>query len=127
MQDPRNESDAPEGSICLEEYHETPATRGAPLPIAAALKRLVPSGRRADLIALFDGRAPWLTIRDWRRGRRSIPQWARDLLQEKAQQLHRDVDAILAVAPRGPGCRAGLKNLMAWHARNKDKKENPPS
>lgn len=37
-------------------------------------------GPRYGLYHLFKGRAAIYTIRDWRRGRRRTPQWARDIL-----------------------------------------------
>ena len=37
-------------------------------------------GIRRGLYELFQGRAAVYTIRDWRRGKRVMPQWARDIL-----------------------------------------------
>ena len=37
-------------------------------------------GRADGLHSLFGGKAKHYTIRDWRRGRRRMPQWARDIL-----------------------------------------------
>ena len=41
-------------------------------------------GRRAKILALFDGEATWSQIREWRRGRSKPPIWACERLAAKA-------------------------------------------
>ena len=40
-------------------------------------------GRRAAMVAVFNGRATWDAIRQWRRGVARAPQWAWDMLDKK--------------------------------------------
>ena len=73
---------------------------------------------RAEILALFDDRVTWDTIRHWRTGKHGAPQWAIDRLRERAATTN-------DLRP-GPG-RGGA--LMAWlraHGRL-PAKENPPS
>ena len=52
-------------------------------PVEAAIRYLVPSRSRADIVALFDQRAAYQSIMNWRQGRRHLPEWARELLTKK--------------------------------------------
>ncbi len=57
---------------------------------------------------VFDGRTTPRIVKSWRIGARYLPQWAIQLLTEKTARL-----AMLAnEIPRGPGQRAGDKNLL---------------
>jgi hypothetical protein len=68
-----------------------------------AIDLLAPTRRYADLRALFQNRVSVETIRQWRSGRREMPQWAIDCLHDR-------IAPVLALTP-GPG-RGG--KLIAW-------------
>lgn len=78
---------------------------------------LPPPIRRADLVALFQGRASYWLIQAWRYGNRYPPEWARELLAEK---LANPAAAILALPRRTrtlqESCRATGK---AWQAQRR--------
>lgn len=57
---------------------------------------------------VFDGRANVHTVKAWRTGKRYLAPWARELLLDKATQVLKAMDEL----PRGPGMRAGDKNLI---------------
>jgi len=76
-------------------------------PIEKALCILAPGGSPQLVLAAFDNRTTLHTIRDWRRGKRAIPQWARDLLKAKAATI----TAAATDSPSGPGQRSGLRNM----------------
>lgn len=61
-----------------------------------------------NVAALFENRASVNTIRSWRNGNRYIAPWALDLIENKAARVAQIVRQI----PRGPGMRAGDKNLI---------------
>lgn len=92
-----------------------------------ALAVLVPNGSpEAAFEALFDGRAKYDTISNWRYGRRHAPQWANQLLADKLEaKLAAPYQEGCAIAqrlrsiPERLGLSAGAKNLAAWHARRK--------
>ena len=44
------------------------------------------AGRRATLLALFENRVTWSTIRHWQTGRRTMPDWARDILRAELKR-----------------------------------------
>jgi len=79
----------------------------APIPFAHALELIAPwvnsprpgmmryPGRNALIAAALQGRASFEAIKGWRYGRRSAPQWARDML---ASHLERDAAERIAVA-----------------------------
>lgn len=88
-------------------YTVTPA-------IDRAIKALVPSGRRREILALFGNRVSWSAIRHWRKGRAKPPQWVVDQLQQ------RYAAPIMEIEPAAPN---GAK-LLAWleaHGRLKKK------
>ena len=92
-----------------------------PNPVATIIERLQPGADRLTLIAWFDGRAPWETIRKWKSGHLPAPHWAIDLLEQKELQRAAAMQAEIAAARQAreqlPGRRAGAKNLAAYLAR----------
>jgi hypothetical protein len=74
---------------------------------ASAVRRtiaaFVPSGNHTEIAALFDNRVAVQTIRQWRLGRRLMPQWAKDLLKAKMPPVD-DIET-------GPGSIVGKYNL----------------
>lgn len=76
-----------------------------------AIRVLAPDDRPQTLVALFDGRVGYHTIRGWRKRARA-PQWAVDLLRQKKSL---ELEAI-AQMKTGPGSRAGYRNIGAWRA-----------
>jgi hypothetical protein len=47
----------------------------------------VPSGRRADILALFDNKVTWGSVKHWRKGRRNVPMWAIECLRRRTARL----------------------------------------
>jgi hypothetical protein len=91
---------------------------------------LPPPARAADLVALFDNRATYAAIQNWRSGR-NAPAWAIELVCQKLDRRLKEAYQKLARAPqwlskadrRGA---AGAKALAAWRerkARERDEKE----
>lgn len=79
---------------------------------------MVPNDRPDTLVALFDGRASYHTIRNWRRGKNITPKWAVDLLRAKHDARGAAIDTI----PTGLGRAASMANLGAWRAaRNQER------
>src|SRR5216684_6338058 len=76
-----------------------------------ALRWLVPDAHGRKLVALFDGRVTRATIANWRAGRRSIPQWAIDRIDQLTRERSR---AVTAIKP-GPGKSA--IGFARWRAR----------
>lgn len=72
------------------------------------IAELVAEDTPANVAALFENRASINTIRSWRNGNRYVAPWALQLLGDKMQR----VAAITNEIPRGPGMRAGDKNLV---------------
>lgn len=54
-------------------------------------------GRRARILAALDYQASWEQIKNWRRARRRVPQWAKDKLQAKLLQRAARTDHSLAL------------------------------
>lgn len=79
--------------------------------IDRAIRLLAPNDRPETLIALFDGRAGYHTIRGWRKRARA-PQWAVELLQAK----HDARGSVIAQMKTGLGREASYQNLAAWRA-----------
>jgi len=55
-------------------------------------------GRRKAILAALNHEASWGQVREWRRARRAVPQWARELLASKlakrAESLTRGLSAL---------------------------------
>jgi hypothetical protein len=68
-----------------------------------AIRALVPSGRRREILELFGNRVTWGAIRHWRKGRYKPPQWAIDRLRTR-------IAPILELEAQAPTGAA----LMAW-------------
>ena len=55
-------------------------------------------GRRKAILAALNHEATWDQVRSWRRDRRAVPQWARELLASKlakrAESLTRGLSAL---------------------------------
>lgn len=74
-----------------------------------AIRVLARDDQPETLVALFDGRASYHTIRSWRKRARA-PQWAVDLLRAKTATWRAAVDAMLV----GPGRAAGWRNVKGY-------------
>ena len=86
----------------------------------AAIARLGCARNTCDIVALFNGRATWNQIRDWRRGRNRVPKWAWDYLAVLIDQcLVNDsrLRASLADPPDIAKGRGSHRNIAAWNAR----------
>ena len=115
-------ADAPESHPRLSSRHKSPQA------FELALQRLGAAGSTTQVTALFDGHATWHQVRDWRRGRARVPQWAWDyldlLLENRTAEINTTL-AQLAIAPVAPGRQ---DNISAWNARKaalKAAKEKP--
>ena len=51
--------------------------------VCDALRYLVPLGDRKSILALFENRVTFGAVHHWKKGRRHLPQWARELLTKK--------------------------------------------
>ena len=80
---------------------------------------LVPSGRHADIVALFEHRTTFGTIKGWRKGRRRAPQWAWDIIAKRMAPHAR----IAAHAQSAIGAIAGnyANNTAAGRAAQMEK------
>ncbi len=83
---------------------------------------------RQRLLDLFDGHAPFTSIRSWRYGWSRPPMWAVELLQAKINMRLKELYHVLATIEArtgGPGER-GTRHLAAWRerkARERDEKK----
>ena len=94
---------------------KTPATTDFEHGLIAA----VPSMQRDKILALFGHRASWSSIWDWRNGRRGVPQWALDRLQEGIGVTAAKVASI----PPSKGCATNGMALQQWRAAGRPTKE----
>ena len=69
-----------------------------------------------QIAAALEGKVSPAHVRQWRNGARPIPDWLRDIAAERAALI----TDLLSEIPRGPGQRAGdknlIRNLKAWRA-----------
>lgn len=87
-----------------------PQSHPKPVPIDIAIRRLVPSGSRREILALFGNRVTWGAIAHWRKGRVEPPQWAVDSLRAY-------VAPVLAIEPRTTIKGAALIAWLKAHGR----------
>ncbi len=88
----------------------------SPHPIDAAIRSLVPSGSRRDILALFDNQITWGAIKHWRKGRHAPSAWAKEritiALTEQAKRYLHPLETLRATpdpipyASNIPACRA---------------------
>ena len=90
-------------------------TRNSAGPVVTRLFDALWPGASSYQLAEFLGTTP-AHVRMWRTGARHLPQWVRDLATERMKL----VADLLNEIPRGPGQRAGdknlIRNLKAWRA-----------
>lgn len=75
-----------------------------------AIRRVAPNATGKELVALFGGKVGRTAIVDWRSGRRPMPQWAIDRLQQETKEIAR----VVAKLSPGPG-RSDLP-FRRWRA-----------
>ena len=100
--------------------HLTPVSlQAAPPLITDMIRALVPSGKHADIMALFEYRTTFGTIKGWRKGRRRAPQWAIDLC---VRRLARSAE-LMERARMARGTMGGnyVPNILAHNARQMEK------
>jgi hypothetical protein len=85
------------------------------------IRGLIPVTTRRAILDLFEHKAPWETIRTWRKGHRAAPHWAIDMLERKARDRADQLQLLVAGArqqkEKRPGLKAGALNLAKWRAR----------
>lgn len=86
-----------------------------------------PPARAANLVALFDGRATYSAIQNWRSGR-NAPAWAIDLACQKLNKRLAVMYRSIELAPRHiekthRRGAAGARALAAWRERKAREKE----
>ena len=92
------------------------------------LLTLVPSRNRVAIRQLFNNRASWSAIKHWRKGRRRVPDWAREAL---SGQIARSASALqerqqsLAGLPRQ--MPADIAQLNRWRLQRALEKEKAPN
>lgn len=87
--------------------------------IDSAVRVLMPSAQHKDTAALFNDRVSCHTVRSWRRGVRSVPQWAIELAAARLMAHGQQILALATMpAQSGPGkgCKAA-RNLHRYRAR----------
>lgn len=95
----------------------------------AALLRLGLAGTNGEVTALFNGRATWNQVRDWRRGRNRVPQWAWDYLGVLLDQhiaASASVRASIRKPPNVAQGRGSHGNLNRWRAKEKAAPKDGP-
>lgn len=71
-------------------------------PLERVLRQILPLPiRGADVVALFENRTTAGTIRQWRYGRRTMPEWAVIILQDRISKANSAAEMLKA----GPGPR----------------------
>lgn len=104
-----------------ELFPEKPAT---PCARALALLGIREIGQPA--IALFDGRATYWQIKDWKLGRRGMPPWAVELLRDRLAALGATFKAAQADLQPGPGMgwnKNATRGLGEWRAKKNLEKD----
>src|ERR1700722_8374873 len=86
----------------------------------AALVRLGCAGTHAEVTLLFNGRASFAQVRDWRCGRRKVPLWAWDylgvLLDQNIAATASVRDSVRNPPNIAPG-QGSHRNIAAWNQR----------
>jgi hypothetical protein len=85
-----------------------------------AIRLIAPDDRPETLMALFDNRVGYHTIRSWRR-RGHAAQWAVDLLRAKDAAR----SAVLNEMTVGPGKQVGRRNMASYQATRFLKNKTP--
>ena len=86
----------------------------------AALVRLGCATSHGEVTALFNGRATFNQIRDWRRGRSRVPQWAWDylgILLDQNIAATASVRASLRNPPNVSKGQGSARNITKWNQR----------
>lgn len=87
MEPDRGETNTPERADVAPKHPLKFQTYGVPRTVFdRACCEIIPSRSHAAMVALFLNRVPYDTIKKWRQGKRSAPQWARAILIERARQ-----------------------------------------
>ena len=105
-----NKSAEPKAERTAPRHCESLARTVAPLE--KAIRLLAADGTQESILALFDNRTTWNTIRDWRRGKRKVAPWAIELIERKGQAVIQASKEI----ERGPGQSAGWRNVAGYVA-----------
>ena len=107
-QDDGTQREAPSHSA----YFEGAAVSARRLQRMLAALPLPDHSHRTVARVVFDGRASRYTVKAWRIGKRYVPEWARDLLREKAAKIIEAANEM----PTGPGMQAGWRNVSGYRA-----------
>lgn len=90
------------------------------------LALLVPSGERAEIVALFDGRASPQLIDHWRAGRALPPQWARETLLQKFEPVRLELLAVAEQLGRDSPRPNNVDALRRYWAKEKGRRLSRP-
>jgi len=76
-------------------------SRRAPFGVAAASLFNAPTGGLLKALATLFPKAQPYTIRDWRRGKRKAPTWARAILRSELEKRRAEIEHALAILDNG--------------------------
>ena len=66
-------------------YHSAPFdTVLVPHPLERLIRLVCRTRNRQAILALFNHRVTWGSIKHWRKGRRPVPEWAREAINKAA-------------------------------------------
>ena len=88
-------------------------------PFGEALELIAPGASGAELVDLFQGKVASTTIINWRHGRFPPPAWAFERVHQLSRERANAVVDLLAKNRRGPGRKAGARNLAEYLARRR--------
>lgn len=102
------------------EYPKPVERHATTVVLERAISLLASSGSYAEIVALFEARVPYTCIKEWRRGRVSVPQWALDLIADRMAPYAEIGEQARSVAPK-----RHAPNILAWNARRNKKEPHP--
>ena len=107
-----------------QEYPVQLAKHRSRLLFETLMQRLGSGTGHADFVRFLDARASYDQIRDWRRGRARIPNWAWESL-EAMLTARAQADLDYARMARKADRQSRASNIGAWNARRAKEKAAP--
>lgn len=93
--------------------------------VIAALRLFMAGSPRREWPALFDRRVHWETVRAWRDGRRTVPQWALDMIAARCAPYSHAERLAHGAVPQIVNGITGTRALNAWRAAGRPQKQKP--